>query len=118
MAISPLPCIIGANHVVLALSKRYGVKLALNDLVLMYFIKDYNDRFVRCGGVDVLSAFSLNGRRHSSNDFSDRLGPLVACGYLTCRSGRIPWSSLNLRITAPGIAVLADFERLLLSYKV
>ena len=118
MHISLIPAIIGANPVVLTINKRYGVKLALNDLVLLYLIKQYNNQSVVCGWKDIDQVLSLNGRRHSFNTFSERRDRLVGGGFINCRSKSLPYVNLKLVITPLGLIVLAEFERLLLSYKI
>ena len=113
-----IPAILGAKPLVLTINKRYGVKLVLNDLVLLYLIKQYNKQSVVCGWKDIDRVFILNGRRHSFNTFSERRDRLVAGGFITCRNKSLPYVNLKLVVTPLGLIVLAEFDRLLLSYSV
>ena len=116
---SPLLALIYHSHVGKTVSKRYGLKLAVNSFPLLYLVKSYNEAGIICGGKHVMEFFTLNGKQHSTVNVSYRINGLVLDGLLgPLRRGSHRGCLLDLRITALGSQVLADFERLLLSYKV
>lgn len=115
---SPLPSIIGCSIVVGSLNRRYGLNLSLNGLVLLYMVRLYNNEDIVCGNKHVLTFFGSNSRGCSANQMQDRVTYLLTVGLLTRVKTKGFGKLLNLRVTADGLILLADFERLLLSYKV
>ena len=117
---SPLPALIYHRLAAIATSKRYALNLSVNSFILLYLVKSYNTSGIKCGHGSVLRFFKSCGRAHSTMGVQLKVTYLVQAGLLlsvrpVVRRGGY---NLNLHTTILGVQVLADFERLLLSYKI
>ena len=115
---SPLSGIIGCHKAVTTVNNRYGLKLPLNAILLLHAIKTYNDNDIVCGGIHAMAFFKLNGRYHSANELQARFTSLKVAGLITLQQGSKRGCLLDFHIASLGLILLAEFERLLLSYSV
>ena len=110
--------IIGHNTALTAISRNIGVKLAKNDLLMVYQVLTFNQAGVKCG-IKHLDEFCRdNGFTRDRGRIAGDLTRLVTAGLVTIYKPKAWYSLLQITVTIQGKQVLNDFNKLLSSYKV
>jgi hypothetical protein len=117
MQLQPIVVLISTNAVLKRINARYSFKLTLTGLTITHYISVINATGVICAQVDVYKFLIANFKRLNPEQLQIHIAMLLSCGLISHGKYRrgLP---MNLKVTALGVSVLADFDRLLSTSKI